>query len=72
MHPLSVVVSDWTGNGSDVASAPANPDWSLKLLDRIEGYESGDKSSRDYWLKLYDQCLQAVKGYDLESVLRAR
>lgn len=45
----------------------------FKLMDHIAGYEStNDKDARDYWLKLYDQCLQAVNGYDLAQVLKAR
>ena len=45
----------------------------LELMQHIAGWEDkgeAEKSTRDYWLKLYWQCYQAASGSSLSHVLQ--
>ena len=42
----------------------------MEKIGALEGAE--ERKTREYWLKLYSQCLMAVGGYPLEEVLRRR
>jgi hypothetical protein len=39
------------------------------LMNKIASHEGSDeRSKRDYWFKLFHQCMNATYGYDLKSI----
>lgn len=45
-------------------------DVAFKLMQQISFDESGVKKDRKYWLKLYWQCLKAMEGTPLRTILQ--
>ena len=45
-------------------------DLALKIFNVADGEPSSQDKNREYWLKLYSQCLSVVQGQSPEDILR--